>query len=136
MNEVKSGSGRWLAVALTAGLAASAWGQAEISGQAAPTGSPVPKNVSVSQAQLDAADKDSANFLHSNMNYAQTRYYPAAQINTSNVSKLRPAFQFQTEVLESMETAPIVVDGIMYITTSYNHVYALDAVTGKEFWHY
>ena len=70
------------------------------------------------------------------MNYAQTRYYPAAQINTTNVAKLRPAFQFQTEVLESMETAPIVVDGIMYITTSYNHVYALDAATGKEFWHY
>ena len=46
----------------------------------------------------------------------------AAQINTSNVAKLKPAFIFQTEVLESMETAPIVVDGIMYITTSYNHV--------------
>lgn len=43
---------------------------------------------------------------------------------------------FQTEVRESMETAPIVVDGIMYMTTSFNHVYALDAVTGREFWHY
>ncbi len=108
----------------------------EIQGAAAPTGSAVPKAISVSQAKLSAADKDSANFLHSNMNYAQTRYYPATQINPSNVAKLKPAFQFQTEVLESMETAPIVVDGIMYITTSYNHVYALDAVTGKEFWHY
>jgi PQQ-dependent dehydrogenase (methanol/ethanol family) len=55
---------------------------------------------------------------------------------TQNVGKLRPAFQFQTEVLESMETAPIVVDGVMYITTSFNHVYALDAATGKEYWHY
>jgi len=110
--------------------------QTEVTGAAAPTGSPVPKSISVPQARLDGADKDSANFLHSNMNYAQTRYYPAAQINTTNVAKLRPAFQFQTEVLESMETAPIVVDGIMYITTSYNHVYALDAATGKEFWHY
>ena len=108
----------------------------EIQGGAAPSGSPVPKSISVSQAKLDAADKDGANFLHSNMNYAQTRYYPASQINTTNVDKLKPAFIFQTEVLESMETAPIVVDGIMYITTSYNHVYALDAVTGKEFWHY
>ena len=35
-----------------------------------------------------------------------------------------------------METAPIVVDGVMYLTTSYNHVYAVDAATGKEFWHY
>ena len=110
--------------------------QAEISGQAVAAGVPVPKAISVSQGQLDKADTDGANFLHSNMNYAQTRYYPASQINSDNVSKLRPAFQFQTEVLESMQTAPIVVDGIMYVTTSYNHVYALDAVTGKEFWHY
>ncbi len=124
-----------LPVALCA-IALGAQAQSEISGQAAPTGSPVPKTVSVSQGKLDAADKDGANFLHSNMNYAQTRYYPATQINTTNVAKLRPAFTFQTEVLESMETAPIVVDGVMFITTSYNHVYALDAKTGKEFWHY
>ena len=125
------------ALAATLSLAAlSAQAQSEIAGQAMATGSPVPKAVSVSQAKLDAASKDSANFLHSNMNYEQTRYYPAAQINTKNVAKLKPAFIFQTEVLESMETAPIVIDGIMYVTTSYNHVYALDAATGKEFWHY
>jgi len=96
----------------------------------------VTKPISVDQAQLSAAAKDSKNFLHSNGNYAQTRYYPAKQINSGNVAKLRPAFTFQTEVLESMETAPIVVDGVMYLTTSYNHVYAIDAVTGKELWHY
>ena len=129
----------WTACFMFAGLCAvapAAFAQAEVSGGAAATGAPVPKSISVPQARLDGADKDSANFLHSNMNYAQTRYYPATQINTTNVAKLRPAFQFQTEVLESMETAPIVVDGIMYITTSYNHLYALDAATGKEFWHY
>ena len=90
----------------------------------------------VSQAQLSAADKDGNNFLHTNANYANSRYYPAKQINTSNVASLRPAFTFQTEVLESMETAPVVVDGTMYITTSYNHVYAIDPVTGKQKWHY
>src|SRR6476660_8091837 len=129
----------WATSFVFAGLCAAAsasFAQAEISGGAAATGAPVPKSISVPQAKLDAADKDGANFLHSNMSYAQTRYYPAAQINTTNVAKLRPAFQFQTEVLESMETAPIVVDGVMYITTSYNHLYALDAATGKEFWHY
>ena len=35
-----------------------------------------------------------------------------------------------------METTPIVVNGIMYVTTSFNHVYALDARTGEQFWHY
>ena len=96
----------------------------------------VTKNISVSQDQLTAAANEKQNFLHSNGNYAQTRYYAASQINSSNVSKLRPAFTFQTEVLESMETAPIVVDGVMYFTTSFNHVYAIDAVTGKQLWHY
>ena len=90
----------------------------------------------VSQAQLSAAEKDANNFLHTNANYANSRYYPAKQINTTNVAKLRPTFTFQTEVLESMETAPVVVDGTMYITTSYNHVYAIDPVTGKQKWHY
>ena len=108
----------------------------EIQGGAATKGTGVPKAVSVSQAALDAAGGDGKNFLHSNMDYAQTRFYPGSQINTSNVKQLAPAFVFQTAVLESMETAPIVVDGVMYITTSYNHVHALDAVTGKEFWYY
>ncbi|SCK50609.1 PQQ-dependent dehydrogenase, methanol/ethanol family [Variovorax sp. HW608] len=112
-----------------------AFGQAEVPNQGT-TGSPVPKTISVPQQKLDAADKDANNFLHSNMSYAQTRFYPAKQINTANVSKLHPVFTFQTEVVESMETAPIVVDGVMFVTTSYNHVYALDATTGKEFWHY
>ena len=96
----------------------------------------VGKSISVQQSQLTAADKDVNNNLHSNGSYAQTRYNLNKQINADNVSKLRPAFTFQTEVLESMQTAPIVIDGVMYITTSYNHVYAIDAVTGKQFWHY
>lgn len=124
-------------LAVTALLAAQGvHAQSEIQGGANTAGTPVPKAVSVTQSQLDGSDRDSANFLHSNMSYAQTRYYPASQINNKNVKNLRPVFTFQTEVLESMETAPVVVDGVMYITTSYNHVYALDAVSGKEYWHY
>jgi alcohol dehydrogenase (cytochrome c) len=122
-------------VVAASALGAAAFAQ-EIQGAGTATGSAVPKNVSVSQGKLDAAAGDSANYLHSNGSYAQTRYHPASQINTGNVGKLKPAFVFQTEVVESMETAPIVVDGIMYLTTSYNHIYAVDAVTGKEFWHY
>ncbi|WP_225869969.1 PQQ-binding-like beta-propeller repeat protein [Glaciimonas sp. PCH181] len=90
----------------------------------------------VSQAMLDGAAKDSKNWLHTNGDYAQTRYYPATQINAKNVATLKPKFVFQTAVVESMETAPIVVNGVMFITTSYNYVYAVDAVTGREFWHY
>jgi alcohol dehydrogenase (cytochrome c) len=90
----------------------------------------------VTQDMLSRAAGDGNNFLHTNGNYDQTRYHPARQINASNVHQLRPAWIFQTEVVESLETTPIVVDGIMYVTTSFNHVYALDARTGQQLWHY
>jgi PQQ-dependent dehydrogenase (methanol/ethanol family) len=90
----------------------------------------------VTQDMLDRAAGDGNNFLHTNGNYHQTRYYPNRQINTSNVSKLRPAWIFQTEVVDSMETTPIVVNGIMYVTTAFNHVYALNARTGEQIWHH
>jgi alcohol dehydrogenase (cytochrome c) len=92
--------------------------------------------INVTQQQLDDAAKDANNFLHTNGNYAQTRFYPNKQINKDNVAKLHPAWIFQTEVRESMETSPIVVNGTMFATTSYSHVYAIDAKTGAELWHY
>jgi hypothetical protein len=111
--------------------------QTEVTGAAAPTGSPVPKSISVPQARLDGADKDSANFLHSNMNYAQTRYYPAAQIKhhqrrqaASGVPVPDRGCSSRWRTARSWSTASCTS------TTSYNHVYALDAATGKEFWHY
>jgi alcohol dehydrogenase (cytochrome c) len=91
---------------------------------------------SVSQSMLNRAADDGNNFLQTNGNYHQTRFYPNAQINRSNVANLRPAWIFQTEVKESMETSPIVVNGIMYVTTSFSHVYALNARTGEELWHF
>jgi PQQ-dependent dehydrogenase (methanol/ethanol family) len=108
---------------------------AETGAAATTTTKPAPA-ADVSQDQLNAAASDEANFLHTNGNYDQTRYYPGKQINTSNVGKLHPAWIFQTEVKESLETTPIVVNGVMYVTTSFNHVYALNAKTGEQYWHY
>ena len=90
----------------------------------------------VSQDMLDRAGGDANNFLHTNGNYSQTRYHPAAQINLENVGDLRPAWIFQTEIVDTMETSPIVVNGVMYVTTSFNHVYALNAETGEQLWHH
>ncbi|HXS53668.1 MAG TPA: PQQ-binding-like beta-propeller repeat protein [Usitatibacter sp.] len=90
----------------------------------------------ITQDMLDRAGADARNWIHSNGSYDQQRYYPGKQINAGNVKNLKPAFVFQTAVLESMETAPIVVDGVMFLTTSFDHVYAIDAKTGEEYWHY
>src|ERR1700737_1553586 len=90
----------------------------------------------ITQQQLNAADKSVNNFLLTNGNYAQTRFHPARQIERNNVKNLHVAWIFQTDVKESLETSPIVVDGVMYVTTSFSHVYALDAKTGVQLWHY
>jgi alcohol dehydrogenase (cytochrome c) len=90
----------------------------------------------VTQDMLSRAASDGTNFLHTNGDYGQLRYYPNKQINPSNVARLHPAWIFQTEVKESMETTPIVINGVMYVTTSFSQVYALDARTGEELWHY
>ena len=92
--------------------------------------------MTVTQDMLDRAGGDANNFLHTNGNYNQTRFYPARQINAHNVDQLERAWTFETEVVESLETTPIVVNGVMYVTTSFNHVYALNAETGQEIWHH
>lgn len=116
-------------------LAGSAYAQEPVSG-AGIKPNPMPKLTNVTQSMLNNAAKDGKNWLHPNGSYEQTRYYPVSQINTKNVAKLRPAFVFQTGIVESMQTAPIVVDGVMFVTTSYNHVFALNAVTGEQHWHF
>jgi alcohol dehydrogenase (cytochrome c) len=90
----------------------------------------------VTQDLLNRAESDGNNFLLTNGDYWQRRYYPNTQINTANVARLHPAWIFQTEVKESLETSPLVVNGVMYVTTSFSHVYALNARTGEEIWHY
>jgi len=120
-------------------LAAAAFSAAsaqEVKQDAATTTSKPAAVTPVSQAMLDKAAGDSANFLHTNGDYNQQRFYPAKQINTGNVNKLRVAWIFQTDLRESMETSPIVVNGVMYVTTSFSHVYAIDAKTGEQLWHY
>src|ERR1700677_2109966 len=101
--------------------------------KAAPTG---PATTSVSQDLLDKAANDSANFLQTNGNYAQTRFHPAKQITTGNVKGLHVAWIFQTDILDTLETSPIVVNGVMYVTTAFDHVYALNAKTGQQIWEY
>jgi PQQ-dependent dehydrogenase (methanol/ethanol family) len=90
----------------------------------------------VSQEMLNRAASDPNNWLLYGGNYDNTRYTTASQINTSNVQDLRVAWVFQTGIVDSFENTPIVVNGTMYVTTPFNHVFAVDASNGKQLWHY
>src|SRR3984957_19020852 len=68
------------------------------------------------------------------------RYANIDQITPANVSQLKPAWTFNTGVLGdanmSMEMTPIVLNNVAYITTGDDDVFALNATTGKQIWHY
>ncbi len=63
-------------------------------------------------------------------------YSPLNQINTQNVSKLRPVWGFSTGETRGHESAPIVNNGVMFISTPNNQVIAIEAKTGNVLWRY
>jgi len=66
-----------------------------------------------------------------------TRFSPLAQITPANVGQLQRAWTYHTgEKGRTFESTPIVVNGVMYVTTSAQRVVALDPVSGKELWTY
>jgi quinohemoprotein ethanol dehydrogenase len=68
-----------------------------------------------------------------------SRYADIDQITPANVSTLKPAWTFHTGISDpnmSMEMTPLVINGVMYITTGDDDVFALSATTGKQIWHY
>jgi hypothetical protein len=63
----------------------------EVKQEARPAARPSLTPSNVTQDMLNRAASDGNNFLHTNGDYTQKRYHPAAQINASNVRRLRPA---------------------------------------------
>ena len=68
--------------------------------------------------------------------YSNQRFSPLKQISTQNISKLKLAWSYKTGKKATFQTNPIVIDGIMYITTPFNDVIALNAESGDEIWRY
>jgi len=68
-----------------------------------------------------------------------SRFADIDQINPSNVSQLKPAWTFHTGISDpemAMEMTPIVVNGVAYVTTGDDDVFALSATTGAQIWAY
>ncbi|MBI3988453.1 MAG: PQQ-dependent dehydrogenase, methanol/ethanol family [candidate division NC10 bacterium] len=82
------------------------------------------------------ADKDPNNWFSYGRDYSSTRYSPLTQINTGNVKNLVPKWVFQFGYLDGQDSQANVNNGVLYITSSWNHVFALDARTGKTLWRY
>ena len=68
--------------------------------------------------------------------YDEQRHARLSKINTDNVSELGVAWTYPLATSRGVEATPIVVDGVMYVTSAWSVVHALDAKTGEELWIY
>jgi alcohol dehydrogenase (cytochrome c) len=63
------------------------------------------------------------------------RFSKLTQIDKNNVTRLRPAWVFPIPNVTQIENTPVVADGVMYVSSA-NEVFALDAGSGRQLWHY
>jgi PQQ-dependent dehydrogenase (methanol/ethanol family) len=117
--------------------------------QPAPPGAPAPEallEVEVEPARLvlgrvDAkrligADAEPGSWMTHGRDYAEQRFSPLDQIHAGNVGELGLAWSFDLGSTRGVEATPIVVDGVLFVTASWSHVFALDAGTGELLWHH
>ena len=90
----------------------------------------------VTSERLLAADKEPGNWMTYSGGYRSWRYSTLKQIDKSNASGLQLEWVHQMPTTLMVESTPLVVDGVMYVSEPPSNVVALDARTGRVFWRY
>ena len=92
------------------------------------------KSISVSGADIISANP--SDWLSHGRTYSEQRHSPLDAINTQNISQLGLNWIYEFGVSRGIEVTPIVHDGVMYVTSTWNIVHALDAKTGQGLWRF
>ena len=90
----------------------------------------------IDDARIISAESEPGNWLAHGRTYEEQRFSPLEQVNKESVSRLGLAWFSDMQSNRAQESTPIVVDGMMFLTTAWSRVYALDAKTGEQIWHY
>jgi alcohol dehydrogenase (cytochrome c) len=92
-----------------------------------------PMTASPTQQELDAAQSNATDWVHTNHDYAGQRFIDLKQITRQNAASLRPVWMYQAGDTNTFHTNPLVYRGVMYLTTAMATI-ALDATNGKVIW--
>jgi quinohemoprotein ethanol dehydrogenase len=93
-----------------------------------------PPVAAVNDARMLNAASDPDNWLVNGGDFQGRHYSSLDQVNQTTISRLGPAWSFDFDTWRGQESEPLVVDGVMYVTTAWSKVYALDATSGKQLW--
>jgi len=91
----------------------------------------------VDAARLTGADSEPGNWMGPGRNYGEQHFSPLKAIDAGNVKQLGLAWFFDIDAAHrGQESTPLVVDGVMYLTSAWSKVMALNAKTGAPLWIY
>ncbi|MDH4039331.1 MAG: PQQ-dependent dehydrogenase, methanol/ethanol family [Gammaproteobacteria bacterium] len=90
----------------------------------------------VDDKRLLAAAGDGANWLSYGRTYDEQRFSPLTAISDKNVGRLGLQWSADLDTARGQEATPIVVDGVLYVSTAWSMVKAFDAATGEPIWSY
>ena len=96
--------------------------------------SDTPANVDATR--LNKAGGDAANWLSYGRTYSEQRFSPLSKITSDNAQQLGLAWYADLDTNRGQQATPLVVDGVMYVSTAWSMVKAYDAATGKLIWSY
>ena len=127
------------AMALAAGLAALSGCQSREAAAPAAAAPPIISAPPISAAAVDArrlAAREPDQWLTLGGDWTGAYYSPLKDIDAGNVGRLGFAWDYRLGTNRGQESTPLVIDGVMYATSNFGRVYALDAATGRELWKY
>ena len=90
----------------------------------------------IDDATLRAADADSSEWLTYGRTYSEQRHSPLRQVDEQSVARLGLAWSVDLQTLRGLEATPLVHDGVLFTTSAWSVVYAIDARRGTVLWHY
>ena len=93
-----------------------------------------PRPANVDARRLLGAASEPANWLTHGGTYLEQRYSTLDAVNDKTVGKLRLAWSYDLDTNRGQEATPLIIDGVMYTTTAWSKVVALDAATGRKLW--
>ncbi len=97
---------------------------------------PARRYAQVDDDRLAKAAEEPQNWMAHGGNQLAQRFSGLDQITPENIARLKPAWSMDFDTTRGQEATPIVVDGVIYVTTAWSKAYAVDAKTGKQIWHY
>jgi quinohemoprotein ethanol dehydrogenase len=96
----------------------------------------VPQFGNVNTERLLAADNEPGQWMSSGRTYDEQHYSPLAAVNRDNVSALGLAWYADFNIPRGQESTPLMVDGVIYVTTAWSNVRAFNAATGAPLWEF